>query len=261
MSDDWIGKIIILYFLLLSPMIHAQKFEKVASWEENFCHKGKLNPADWNYYIGSYPSGSEYYTDSLSNVFIKKGKLHIVAIKDPRGDKVCSSGRVDTHQKRSFLYGKIDIKAKIPTGKGIFPAIWMLREDHPKVVPLGEIDIMEYIECFERKRYCTTTHIVEKEPNKKEIRHKHSAVVEADMEKFHIYSLEWTPTILEFKLDNKEVFKIDKTSVEFWPFDSPYYLILDVAYGSWGAQCGKDDNIFPCEMLIDWIKYYKYKEF
>ena len=238
----------------------AHPYKTKCSWRENFENEGKLDSTYWNYHIGTYPQGSEYYTDSLGNVFVKNGVLHIKATKDLRQGKICSSGRINTLGKQSFLYGKIEIKAKIPTGKGIFPAIWMLREDHPKTIPLGEIDIMEYIECYEKKQYSTTVHIVEKEPGKEEIRHKHYAEIEADMSRFHIYALEWTPESLVFKLDKKIVFTLLKAEAEFWPFDAPYYLILDVAYGSWGAKCGMDDSILPCEMLVDWIKYYELKQ-
>lgn len=232
------------------------KFDKRCSWSEGF--KGsKLNIKNWNYHIGKFDKEKEYYTDSIGNVFVKGGYLHIAATKNSREDKICSSGRIHTLGKQSFLYGKIVIRAKIPTGKGIFPAIWMLREDHPRTIPLGEIDIMEYTGCYEKKQYCTTTHIVDKEPGKKEKRYKHYANVKADMDKFHIYTLEWTPESLVFKLDNKTVYSLNKAEAEFWPFDDPYYLILNVAYGSWGAECGFDNDIFPQEMIVDWIRYYK----
>lgn len=227
-------------------------------WIDNFNSKGKVNGDDWNYSIGPYKN--EYDTDSLGNVFVKNGKLHIIATKDSRNGKICSTGRIHTLGKQSFLYGKIEIRAKVPTGRGIIPAIWMLREDHPKTVPLGEIDILEYIECFEKKQYSTTVHIVEKEPGKEEIRHKHYANINADMRKFHIYTLEWTPESLVFKLDKKIVFTLLKKDAEFWPFDAPYYLILNVSYGDWAGMCGMDDTIFPCEMQVDWIKYYKLKQ-
>ena len=240
-----------------SITLQVQTFAKRPSWSEEFSSflwKSKLD--DWTIHIGKYASELEYYTDDINNVFVRNGKLHLRATPDKREDKVCSSGRVNTLGHKSFLYGKLEVRAKVPMGKGIFPAIWMLREDHPKVFPLGEIDIMEYIECFEGKEYCITTHIVEKDPGKDEIRHKHSKHVETDMSKYHIYGLEWTPTCLRFMLDRNEVYKLEKKDAEFWPFDAPYYLLLNVAYGSWGAKCGTDDSIFPCEMLVDWIRYY-----
>lgn len=231
-------------------------FAKRPTWRQEFTSTKQRPLTNWGIFIGKYSFEDQFYTDSIGNVYIKNGKLHLKATPDKRADKVCSSGRVTTKGYQSFLYGKLEIRAKVPTGKGIFPAIWMLREDHGSVFPLGEIDIMEYVECFEQKQYSTTTHIVEKEPGKKEIRHKHSTRVNTDVSKFHIYGLEWTPTQLRFLLDRKEVYRLDKKDAEFWPFEDPYILILNVAYGSWGAQCGMDESIFPVEMLVDWIRYY-----
>ena len=210
----------------------------------------------WTFFTDSrnYPDCD--FTDSIGNVYVKNGKLHIVATKNTKGGKKCSSGRISTIGKQSFLYGKIEVKAKAATGKGLCPAIWMLM-DNPKPIPFGEIDIMEYIECFEGKQYCTTIHIVEQEPEKDEIRHKHSTMVDADIRKYHVYTLEWTPEALVFKLDGKTVYTLNKTEAEFWPFDHPYYLIMNVTYGNWGAKCGMDDNILPREMVVDWVKYYR----
>ena len=254
---------IVVFMLSLYGSTHLRaqeyRFERKCSWQERFNKRGRVDSNNWNYHIGKFSNEEEFYTDSIGNVFVRNGKLHIVATKDIREDKVCSSGRINTLGKQSFLYGKLDIRAKVPMGKGIFPAIWMLRGDHARVYPLGEIDIMEYIECFEGKEYSITTHIVEKQHGLESIRHKHSRNVNADMTRFHIYSLEWTPTYLRFLLDSMEVFRLTKEDAEYWPFDVPYYLILNVAYGNWGAQCGMDDTIFPREMLVDWIRYYPLK--
>ncbi len=250
-------KFISFLFLLLPSLVVAQEFSRRPSWRQEFSGWGTKELVGWDFFLGiASPREQEYYTDSIGNVFIKNGKLHIRATADPRRGMVCSSGRVSTINHKVFLYGKLEVRAKVPLGKGIFPAIWMLREDHPRTLPLGEIDIMEYIDCFNGKQYCTTTHIVEKESGKQEIRHTHSQMVDADMNKYHVYTLEWTSSLLRYKLDGKEVYHVSKDEAEFWPFDDPYILIINVAYGSWGAQCGKDDTIFPREMLIDWIRYY-----
>lgn len=243
--------------LLINNVAEAQVvFSKRPSWKQEFSSFYRKPLTEWDVFKGKYATEEQYYTDSIRNIYVKNGKLHIKATSDVHDEKVCSSGRISTKGYKSFLYGKLEIRAKIPTGKGIFPAIWMLREDHGNVFPLGEIDIMEYIECFEGKRYHNTVHIVEKELGKKELRHKHYESVEADMTKYHVYSFEWTPNLLVFYLDGKVVNQLKKEDAEFWPFDAPYVLILNVAYGSWGAQCGTDNTIFPVEMLVDWIRYY-----
>lgn len=244
----------LLYFLNVSSQI----FEKRPSWRQEFKYRGKIDDTFWNCQKKQFNNYKEFYTDSINNIFVKNGKLHLRATSDKRGDRLCSSGRVNTLNKQSFLYGKLEIRAKVPTGKGIFPAIWMLRVDHPRKYPLGEIDIMEYIDCFEGNSFCTTSHIIE-EPNNIEKKHSYTFTKEAEVLKYHIYGLEWTPEQLVFTLDHKEFYRLKKEDVECWPFDSPYYLILNVAFGNWGAKCGLDENIFPKEMVIDWIRYYKLK--
>lgn len=74
--------------------------------------------------------------------------------------------------------------------------------------------------------------------------------------KFHIYGLEWSPDKLTFTLDRKPYYSFTKKEAEYWPFDVPYVLILNLAYGGWGAECGMDYSVLPKEMLIDWIRYY-----
>ena len=237
-------------------------FERRPFWKESFSKRGPVDSNKWSYFT-DYSSIYKncVFTDDIENTFVKNGKLHLVATRDPENRKTSATGRIRTLGKQSFLYGKLEVKAKIPTGHGLCPAIWMLREDHPRTVPLGEIDIMEYIECFEKKQYVSTIHIVEKEPGQKEVRHKHSARIDADMDnKYHIYSLEWTPESLVLKLDGQLVYSLVKDEAEFWPFDDPYYLILGLTYGNWGASCGMDESILPCEMLVDWVRYYRLKQ-
>lgn len=247
--------ILILFFLGLSP--EAQVFSSKPTWAQEFNGLGVMPLENWNFYKGAFTYEDQYYTDSIGNVFVKNGCLHIKATPDKREGKICSSARVSTQGYKSFLYGKFEIRAKIQTGKGIFPAIWMLDEDYPDCTyPFGEIDIMEYIECFEKKQYRITNHIYDRDKDSKPVHHKYYESVNANMNKFHIYGLEWTPTYLRFLLDRKEVYRLNKDDAEKWPFDEPYYLILNVAYGSWGAQCGTDDSIFPREMIVDWIRYY-----
>lgn len=237
---------------------NAQTFTTKPAWSENFSSWGRRPLRDWDYLKGVYPGEEQFYTDSVGNVFLKNGYLHIKATADKRNNRVCSSGRVSTKDYKSFLYGKLEVRAKIPVGKGVFPAIWMLREDHGTKWPIGEIDIMEYIECFKKAEFATTIHLTNREHGYESnpIRFAHSRHKKADMTKFHIYGLEWTPNELTFTLDYKPYYTLKKDDAEFWPFDDPYILIFNVAYGSWGAQCGTDDSIFPKEMLVDWIRYY-----
>ena len=249
--------ILCFFVLLITSPIKAQSYSSKPSWSQEFRTLGRKYLRDWSFYKGTFDIESQYYTDSIGNVYVRNGYLHIKATPDKRSNKVCSSARVSTRGHKSFLYGRFEIRAKIQTGKGIFPAIWLLSEDYPDVVyPFGEMDIMEYIDCFESKQYCLTTHMYGKQQDSGAVHYKHSKNIDADMSKYHVYGLEWTPTFISYSLDKKEIYRLEKKDAELWPFDKPYILILNVAYGNWGAQCGMDDSIFPREMIVDWIRYY-----
>lgn len=248
--------LIIVFFISALPL-EAQQFSSKPTWSQDFRSWGRKPLDNWNVYKGSFDIEEQYYTDSIGNLYTRYGCLHIKATLDKRHDKKCSSARISSRGAHSFLYGKLEIRARIQTGKGIFPAIWMLRENHSYDYPFGEIDLMEYIDCFDGGKYCTTIHLYDKRSNQEPVHYKHYKYVETDMSRFHIYGLEWTPSYIKLLLDREEVFHLEKKEVEVWPFDEPYLLILNVAYGSWGGQCGMDDSIFPREMLVDWIRYYQ----
>ena len=117
--------------------IQIFRFEKRPVWVEKFNRHGTVNSKFWTPFIEFRSKQDVVFVDSIAYIFIKNGYLHLVATKDPRKGKTCSSGQISTLNKQFFLFGKLEIKAKVPTGKGIFPAIWMLREDHPNTFPLG----------------------------------------------------------------------------------------------------------------------------
>lgn len=240
---------------------YSQTFSKNPSWKYVFSSLWRKPLKGWNQTFRNAPSGKAFFTDSIGNVFIKNGALHIKATDDKKNDKICSSGYVSTLGYKTFKYGKLELKAKIPTGKGIFPAIWLLQDVSDPVLQYGEIDMMEYIECFEGKEFATTIHLNYRNDTKSKCKvYTHTTQCKTDIEKYHIYGLEWTPDSLTFTLDRKPYYTLNRSESEFWPFDEPYILILDVEYGSWGASCGMDDSIFPKEMLIDWIRYYPLSE-
>ena len=250
--------ILSIIIILLYLSAQAQSFSKKPIWSEDFSGLRKRALQGWDIYKGPYPTTEHFYTDSIGNLYIKNGYLHIKATADKRGDKVCSTARISSKGLKSFLYGKIEMRAKAPIGRGLCPAIWMLREDHGTIWPIGEIDIMEYIECFKNSQYATTIHLTYRENGyeSEPIQYTHSIRKKTIVNKFHIYGLEWTPDKLTFTLDRKPYYSFTKKEAEYWPFDVPYVLILNLAYGGWGAECGMDYSVLPKEMLIDWIRYY-----
>ena len=236
--------------------ISGSFFESEPSWTEDFNTDGFPNPKYWTARVINKAEELECYTKDSSNVFVKGGNLVLQTIKQHQKNKEYTSGYVDTYSKQSFLYGKLEVCAKLPTGKGIWPGIWMLSEDR-NTYPRGEIDIMEYIDHWKGQSYQVNAHtLINKDDRKQHCGHPRIDVTEPQ-----IYGLEWYKDSLVFTLNHKSVYKYNKDNPDGWPFDKAYYLILNVAYGGWGTINGKvDDSILPCKMNIDWIKYYKLKD-
>lgn len=128
---------IILLTLFPTISFGQTEFEDTPTWAEEFDYKGKPDSTIWSYIIGMRGQEAEYYTNSLENVYVKQGKLHIKAIKQNVGKAICTSGRIHTQHKVSLMYGKLDIRAKLPTGKGIWPAFWMLPIKPLNIFPYG----------------------------------------------------------------------------------------------------------------------------
>ena len=135
-------------------------FESKPMWADDFDYIGKPDPAKWGYDMGGHGWGNhelEYYTNDEKNANVKNGNLTITAIREPKEGMEYSSARLVTKGKGDFLYGRFEIRAQLPTGKGTWPAIWMLATDNeyggwPKS---GEIDIMEHVGYDQNKVHIT----------------------------------------------------------------------------------------------------------
>lgn len=250
--------LIILFFFYLSHCsITAQEFEKQPTWKETFTFQRRLSTKHWN--VGTNLNSKVLNTAFDDKIIeIRKGNLVLKALNytNSNGTTQIRFPYINTFQKHSFKYGKLEIKAKFPTGKGVWPAIWLVSEDRDKF-PRGEIDIFEYIDCLPNNQFQGNIHYVISK-NKRKMK---NAYYKTDITKFHVYTLEWTPHEIRLKCDNKLYLLYKKDNANGWIFNENYYLILNLAFGSgWGASCGVDIDILPCQMEVDWIKYYKYKK-
>lgn len=237
-------------------------------WSDEFNNEGLPDSLKWNYKYGGQGFGNNekqfYLEKSLENSFVKNGKLHIVALKKDIENRHYTSARLTTYNRFVLQYGKIEVMAKLPKGKGTWPAIWMLPESLRKkeeAWPLcGEIDIMEHVG--------KDPNMVHVSLHSKEYNHiKNTQITHFDripdvFNNFHLYGIEWTPEFIKFYIDNKLFFEAKKgengmiSTNEGWPFDKPYFLILNLAIGgNWGGDI--DDTIFPSEMLVDYVRIYQ----
>ena len=246
----------ILIFLLVGlSSSNAQKL----IFDEQFSGD-VLNESNWNYELGDgCPNlcgwgNNERQFYSKENVAVKNGHLIITATKD--GD-VYKSGRITTSKKVEFQYGTIEVRAKLAVGQGIWPAIWMLGSNISEVgwPKSGEIDIMEYVGKNPHEIH-TTLHTQDSHGQSKNTK----IITNNSIEKgFHVYKCNWTKESLAFYIDDELVYTFapEDKNENTWPFDQPFYIILNMAIGGNFGGPEVDDAIFPQEFIVDYVKVYE----
>lgn len=233
-------------------------------WADEFSKGPSPDPDSWAYEKGYVRNGeAQYYTsDRRENARVENGKLVIEARKDNFEGHSITSASLNTSGKRSFLYGRIEVRAKIPTGRGTWPAIWMLGEDRTKLgwPKCGEIDIMENV-GFDPKTVHANIHTGAY--NHMIGTGKGNRIDGGEpWRDFHVYAVDWYPDRMEFFYDDTRyfVFRKEKDDYMVWPYDRPHYLLLNLAIGgSWGGAKGVDESILPLRYEIDYVRYYKSK--
>lgn len=233
------------------------------SWSDEFDKPGRPDPTKWGYETGFIRNNeSQFYTkDRSENSRVEGGKLIIEARKDNFENHPISSASLHTSGLKEFKYGKFEVRAKLPKGRGTWPAIWMLATDIGQVgwPKCGELDIMEHVGYDPNKVHfnihCQAYNHVKKTG-------KGAAIDFPTPEDWHVYGMEWYPDHIDFFLDGKKSFTYTKErdDIDVWPFDKPHYLIINLAIGGgWGGQQGVDDALFPARYEIDYVRYYEKK--
>ncbi len=232
-------------------------------WVDYFKNDGQPNKENWVLETGGHGFGndeSQYYTDELKNAFVKDGILNIVAYKEDYKGNNYTSAKLTTYKKHSIKYGKIVVNAKLPQGKGSWPAIWLLPNSIREGVswPLcGEIDLMEHVGNNPNHIHFSLhsgkyNHKVGNQPT-------HIIQDESVFDKFNEYSMEWDEKGISFYFNGIHQVTFNKDlSDEFdgWPFDQEFYLIINLAIGGgWGGKI--DDSIFPSVLQISSVLVYE----
>lgn len=235
-------------------------------WHDEFDGTGLPDSAKWGYEHGFIRNDEkQFYTRRRTeNARQENGHLVITARKESYRDTAeYTSASLITRGKASWTYGRIEVRADLPSGRGMWPAIWMLGTNIDEVgwPACGEIDIMEYV-GFEPNTIHANVHTAAF--NHVDGTAKGSGIeVEAPDEGFHTYAVEWTADRIDVFVDGRNYFTFENSGegVEEWPFDRPHYLILNAAVGgAWGGQEGIDDSIFPQEYRIDYVRVYEQVE-
>ncbi len=235
-------------------------------WSDEFDYTGLPDPAKWSYDTDGNSSGwgnneSQWYTSArLKNAEVKNGYLTITAHKEDFEGKLYTSARLVTRQKGDWLYGRIEVKAKLPDGRGMWPAIWMLPTDwvYGGWPASGEIDIMENV-GYNPFVIVASAHT---ESYNHSIGTQKSGTINITdcYTAFHVYALEWDSNEYRVYVDDKHYFTFlnEGTGYKAWPFNRRFHLLLNVAVGgNWGGAQGIDDTIFPRSMVIDYVRVYQ----
>lgn len=235
-------------------------------WADEFDYKGLPDTNRWNYdTIGNATGWGNnelqcYTVANKANAWADGEVLRIRALKEGIGLYDYTSARLTTKHKGDWLYGRIEVRAKMAAGRGIWPAIWMLPTDWeyggwPKS---GEIDILEHVGYLPDSVFCTVhtgkfNHAIGTQVGK-------SVYLPDSETQFHVYAIDWKANEIEFEIDGKKVFRFENTGngPGEWPFDKRFHLLLNVAVGgNWGGLKGVDQTIFPATMEVDYVRVYK----
>ncbi len=232
-------------------------------WSDEF-EGSAVNTSIWNYDTGAGGWGNQElqnYT-SGSNAEIVDGKLIITArkVNDNMEPGSYTSTRINTRGKKEFQYGRMEISAKLPSGTGIWPALWMLGSNFTAAgwPACGEMDIMEYVGYQPN-----TVHSAVHTPSGYGANSSGSSMaLETCEEEFHIYGLIWTEKKLTFYVDSPinvvHTYAPPVKNQQNWPFDQPAFFIINVAVGgTWGGAQGINNSIFPQTMEVDWVRVYQ----
>lgn len=261
-----------LLFITSCSTAHKSQDGYTLVWSDEFTKDGLPDANKWGYdaadgcptNCGWGNNELQYYTTAVAkNARQEDGKLIIEAHKENMGNKAYTSARLTTKHKGDWKYGKIVVRAKLPSGVGVWPAIWMLPTEwkYGGWPSSGEIDIMENVGYMPDSLFCTVhtkayNHIINTQVSK--------SVFDTTLsEKYHDYTLEWDADAMHFQCDGKNVltFKNRHEGYEGWPFDQEFHLLINLAVGgNWGGKKGVDEKIWPQKLMVDYVRVYQKKQ-
>ncbi len=246
--------------LLFSFSLYAGGWTLV--WADSFnTYTGLPDPAKWAYETGASGWGNNelenYTANRLENARVDSGNLIIEARNDNYQNHQYSSVRMHSINTGNWTYGRFEIRAKLPFGKGTWPALWMMPTNSPYGgwPTCGEIDIMEEVgsdpNMIHFSLHCNAYNF--------KIGTQKTAIIRADScaNKFHVYAMEWYADSIKGFMDDSCYFRFNNEhkGSNYWPWDNPFHFIFNIAIGGdWGGPV--DNTIFPQRMYVDYAKVY-----
>lgn len=237
----------------------------VQVWGDEFEQDGRPDSTKWRYETGGHGWGNEerqYYTEARpENARVEEGHLLISARKEAYQSRAYTSARLNSDS--SWTYGRFEIRAQVPNGRGTWPALWLLASQDTYGDQFwpdnGEIDIMEHV-GHDPNVIHSTVH-TEAYNHADGTQRGASVEVPTATSAFHVYAVEWTPDEIRAFVDGEPYFTVRKSSqagYAEWPFNHDFHLILNVAVGgTWGGAEGVAEDIWPAQLKIDYVRVYK----
>ncbi len=250
---------------------HSSRLGEIL-WADEFGYSGPPDPQKWGFDVGGHGWGNrelQYYTDSREeNARVENGNLVIEAQREDWNGREYTSARLISKGKAAWTYGRFEVRAKLPSGRGTWPAIWLLPAlktyadgDWPDN---GEIDIMEHV-GFDPDIIHASIHTraYHHSINTHKTGKIHLRKARTD---FNVYAVEWTPEEIRSYVNEQHYFtfrneRLTDPAADYKqrPFDRPFYLILNISVGgSWGGAQGVDESIWPQRMEIDYVRVYRW---
>lgn len=251
------------------PQPKEYTFASTPSWADEFDYDGIPDETKWGYDVGSQNGGwgnneLQYYTEKrMENARVANGVLTITARKEDFEGLGHTSARLVSRGKADFLYGRFEVRAKVPPGRGTWPAVWMLPTDweYGGWPASGEIDILEHVGHDQDVVHIsvhTQAYHHSIGTQKTSTRKIGNATTD-----FHLYRVDWTPAYIRGYVDNVQIFNFanEGTGFRVWPFDKKFHWLINIAVGGdWGGQQGVDEGAFPASMEVDYVRVYNMVE-
>lgn len=260
--------VLILAAIVSCNFEKSKKWNKMV-WNDEFDYSGLPDSTKWEFDTegNAWSWGNDeaqYYTKQRKeNAWVKNGLLYITARHESYEGRNFTSARLVTRNNGDWLYGRVEVRAKLPAGRGTWPAIWMLSTDwkYGGWPESGEIDIMENVgynpdSVFSAVHTATYNHSIGTQKT------AGIELVDCD-EEFHVYAMEWDKKKINTYVDDNHVFSFsnEDTGYKEWPFDKRFHLLLNIAVGgTWGGAQGIDTTIFPQSLEVDWVRVYRKTE-
>lgn len=231
-------------------------------WEDEF-DGTSLNTADWNHETGAGGWGnqeSQHYTARTENAYVANGRLTLEAREESFSGSAYTSARLTTQGKISFTHGRVDIRAILPEGQGIWPALWMLGDNISTVgwPHCGEIDIMELI-GHEPSTTHGTAHWGPQGNSSSFNKGAGTTLASGKFsDEYHVFSIIWEPNSIKWLVDDNEFFALANADVNGnYPFDNDFFFIFNIAVGGQWPGYPDATTVFPQRMHIDYIRMFQ----